>query len=86
MKQSISDLIKAAKVVAQWDEETKSEVMALAEELKAQRSTAVPVMKKKPGRKPKAKVAKDPNAPKRKYTRKAKVEGAEAEVAEFASA
>ena len=84
MLDSIAETIKAAKVVASWSLETQKEILALADEFRVQESAKAPVKKRGPKAK-KVKKAKDPNAPKRKYTRRApkvvEVEAVEPEMA-----
>lgn len=47
MLDNMKETIKAARIVASWTDETREEILALADEFKAQASTAAPVKKRK---------------------------------------
>lgn len=73
----IKQAVKLAQFVASWTDEEREQVLTMADALKvaaAAGTAPVTVTGKKRGPKPKVAAVKDPNRPKRKYTKKAKVE------------
>lgn len=62
MLDNMKETIKAARIVASWTDETREEILALADEFRAQASTVAPVKKRKYTKKakPQAEAAETP--------------------------